>query len=106
MAKSDSPKIYAGMLKTELLEVADRLGLRGVKKMRKTELLQMIQGVLRRPKREAPPAKEPSASAPPTPSGTESAKGHQTHRSPHRQRKCVPDFPAFSPRWRPAWAHV
>jgi len=50
MAKSQPPKIYAGMLKRELQEVADRLGLRGVKKLRKAELIQSIQNALRRPK--------------------------------------------------------
>lgn len=53
MESSDSPKIYAGMLKTEMLEVADRLGLRGVKKLRKAELLERIQTALRRPRRGA-----------------------------------------------------
>lgn len=50
MAKSQPPKIYAGMLKRELQEVADRLGLRGVKKLRKEELIKSIQNALRRPK--------------------------------------------------------
>lgn len=51
MAKSNSPKIYAGMLKTELLDVAHRLGLEGVSRLRKDDLLKMIQASLSRPKR-------------------------------------------------------
>lgn len=50
MAVSDSPKIYAGMLKKELLEVADKLGLTGVRKLRKAELMDHIHEALKRPK--------------------------------------------------------
>jgi hypothetical protein len=53
MARSQFPKIYAGMLKQELLDVAERLGLRGVKKLRKEELIERIQTVLKRPKSRA-----------------------------------------------------
>lgn len=56
MAKSDSPKIYAGMLKKELLEIADRLGLSGANRLRKEDLLKTIQAALRRTKGEKPGA--------------------------------------------------
>ncbi len=64
MAKSQTPKIYSGMLKRELLEVADRLGMRGVKKLRKAELIQRIQATLKRKSKsegQAPGAKEGSS---------------------------------------------
>lgn len=54
MSTPTTPKVYAGMLKRELLEIAEKLGLSGVSKLRKEELVEAIRKAVRRTKKAAP----------------------------------------------------